>query len=330
MILGLLRSLGQADVDRKGASLKFKSADVDEKGDALRFIWTNAGPGKAFEPIKREKVLSVLGTPLQIAHSNLSYSCLYKYVFAGRASASAWAKFVFADGADTLQSSEGALSNVGWKLTALDGNHGMQGLIFFRRPEPAPDPVAIQLGEQIAQDYVGQYQAAFGEVLRIGRDGEMLAADAGHSSSDPARHGWWRLTPQSLTNFVGRGLGFCFVRDAGGQVNHLQVSEHGFDAEFRRISNDGPKQPAIIRLDPQIADRYTGQYRAEWSGETIGVTREGEQLLWAGIKIYPTSETDFSFKLAEMSLTFVKNGKGVVTGFTLHYLTENPTARKLK
>jgi hypothetical protein len=326
MILGLLRSLGRAQIDRKGGSLKFQSTDLDESKDALRFTWTDAGPGKEFEPITKDKVLTVLGIPFFTA-TNETYSCLYKYRFVGPSPDSAWAKFTF-DRTGNLQVSEGAMSNVGWKLTALPDNRGMQGLVFFQPPTPAPP--AATYTNNIGPDYVGRYQAPSGDQLSVGRDGDLLAVDSGFSPVETSRCGWWKLFPQSTTNFAGRGLSFTFLHDAAGRLNRLRVNERGFDVEYAKISDQGPMPPITVPLPAATADRYLGRYRASWSGDIITVRREADQLLWDGIKIYPTSEMDFAFKLADCSLTFMKNGKGQVTGFVLHYLDVNLTAEKMK
>ncbi|MBI5386195.1 MAG: hypothetical protein HZA90_16105 [Verrucomicrobia bacterium] len=329
MILGFLRSLGRARIDRKGGGLplRFNAADVDQKTDALAFTW-GGGPQEKFEPVVRDQVTRLLGVPLCAVESNRSYSCFYKYCFKGAAPDSAWAKFVFATNSDQLAFSEGAFGNVGWTLTALPDAQGMRGTLFFL--PPVRQPATVKLEAQIADNYVGRYRDANGHVLTIGRDGDQFAVESGLAIADVAKKGWWRIFPESPAHFHGRNMRFSFPRDQEGKVNGLLIGEHGFDLRYTKFSDEGPRKPTAVQIDPRLCDGYLGRYKARWSSEVYTVKREGDQLRWAGINIYPSSETDFFFKLVESPLSFVKNAQGEVTGFVLHYGGMDLKADKLK
>lgn len=88
-----------------------------------------------------------------------------------------------------------------------------------------------------------------------------------------------------------------------------------------------PKPPdrVVIKVDPRIYDAYTGEYEID-SASVVTVSRSGDKLfVEAGtqrMELLPISETVFVPKARDSQLTFVKNEKGVVTGFIT---TQNDT-----
>jgi hypothetical protein len=84
---------------------------------------------------------------------------------------------------------------------------------------------------------------------------------------------------------------------------------------------------AAIKLDTKLLDVCVGQYEFAPgavfpSGAKLAIWREGEQLLAqprsgsetpGAFEIYPSSQTNFFFKLDRSQLTFIKNDQGKVT-----------------
>lgn len=316
-LLGVLRSLGQAQIDRKHGS--------------LTVTWVNGGPKEQIQPLSKAQVVGLLGVPFYAENSNGVYSCFYKYRFAGPGGESAWAKFMFAANSDGLASSEGVIGNVGWTLTAKPGQAGMQVALGLVPPQNQgatfkPDPATLD-------DLVGRYQDADGDVLSVGHDGDQVAVDGAGVTVELVRRGWWRIWATSPTHFIGQDMEFSFVRNWEGKTGNLVVSERGFHVDYAKISGAAPSTPPVVSLEPSDYDAVIGRYRPTWPGgenSIYVVAREGSQLLWAGIPIYPSSETNFSFKLVNSPLTFVKDSQGKVTKFVLHHSGQNLEALKLR
>ena len=314
-LLGLLQSLGRAEIDRKRESLNVN--------------WIPR-PEEKVAPLHKAQVVELLGSPFYDQESNGVYSCLYKYQFQGVPPATGWAKFTFATNSDLVVLSEGAVGNIGWSLTVKPGQPGMQvGLALV---PPPTLPGAVPMDQAMAEDYVGHYQDEGGHLLRIGHDGDLLGIDGGLSAAETAKKGWWKAWPISPGHFYGRDMEFTFVQNPDGKTQNLLVGEHGFQVSYTKISNEAPITENTIQLDSQSLSNYVGAYKATWKGaegQIYMVSRKGNQLLWVGIPIYPTSETNFFIKLANSPLTFVKNSQGQITQFIGHYDGEDLVAQKI-
>ena len=118
--------------------------------------------------------------------------------------------------------------------------------------------------------------------------------------------------------------------DEAGNVNEFFLEEHGFVAGYSKFSNEPPRQPPAAAWDPHQGDAFTGRYKPRWQEACVTVSREGDHLLWDGIPMYPASETNFFFKLADSPVSFVRNDKGEVTQAVLHYSGTNDVAERLR
>jgi len=96
-----------------------------------------------------------------------------------------------------------------------------------------------------------------------------------------------------------------------------------------------PKARKVAQVDPNIFDRYVGQYKFPIIQATITVTREGRQLFvrltgQSRLEVFPESETDFFYKVVDAQLTFGKDATGAVTDVVLHQNGRHQKAAKVK
>jgi CubicO group peptidase (beta-lactamase class C family) len=110
--------------------------------------------------------------------------------------------------------------------------------------------------------------------------------------------------------------------DAGGLAHELAQLYLGDKMEVR-------VRPAVSKnVSPQTLEAYVGRY--DYGGAVLTVTRDGDRLFaqltgQSKHEIFPSSETNFFWKVVEAEVTFVKDDKGKVTkaihrqsGQTLH------------
>jgi len=322
MLLGMLRSIGQADVDMKHGTVKFK--------------WVGSGKDKIELPTKSH-VLRLLGPPFTITDTNQTRTFLYKYYQktadpSPPAERLAWAKFTFAADTDQMLSSRGCLGNMGWSMTSVSNKAEMD--ITVSLVDMNVEPVALKLPSQITDDYVGHYLSTTGAVLNIGRDGDAFAA--GWAEGE---HGGWALALPELTNTLfalpSGDPRWTFLRDNSGSVTGMVARFNGSDRIFAKTTNQFFQTPPIVQLSPQSLQSCAGTYKPSWGGR-VSIRYNDGQLFWqtAGIHLkmplYPSSETNVFFKSVDSPLTFVKDDKGAVTKFILHYRNKTADAEKLK
>jgi hypothetical protein len=312
LILGLMRSIGQAEIDRKHGEIKM--------------TWAGPGPNQKVELPTRSQITSLLGPPFWVTETNRTRTYLYKYYQKQpkpRAPSErlAWAKFTVVDDGEELASSEGVIGNVGWHMTRLPGQAEPQ--VTFALVPLSVEPAAIALPAAQVDEFVGQYREPQGTVLTLGRDGEVLVASWAQGKSAS----WCAALPERTNGFFALPSGLprgTFVRDNGGVITGMVAQLQGPGTVFAKIARQLPASPTPAPVDPKVAARYTGRYRASWGG-IIRISQEGGQLYWqnqgiqARVPLYPASETNFFFKVVNSPLSFVKNSKGEVTKFILNF-----------
>lgn len=322
LILGLLRSFGQAEIDRKHGAVKMK--------------WAGPGPNQKVELPTKSKVTTLLGPPFWITESNGVRTYLYKYyqkMTAPNPPAErlAWAKFTFIDEGEEIASSEGVIGNVGWRMTRVSGEP--EPRVTFALVPLSVEPVAMKLPPEVTDDFVGQYKEPGGTVLRLGQDGDVLVASWVKERSG----GWCAALPELTNAFFALPSGLprgTFLRDNGGAVTGMVAQLQGSGTVFTKIAKELPPEPAMVQVDPKVYAGSAGRYKASWGG-IVTISYEGEQLFWqnqgirARVPLYPSSETNFFFKAVDSPLTFVKNGQGEVTKFILHFNGHDAEAVKI-
>jgi hypothetical protein len=322
LILGMLRSIGQAEVDMKHGTAKFK--------------WVGGGKDKVELPAKPQ-LTALLGPPFTITESNRTRTLLYKYYQKTPspqppALRLAWAKFTFAGDSDQVLSSRGVIGNMGWTMTATPGEQEMR--ITVSLVPVSVEPVALALPAKITDGYVGQYKEPGGTVLNLGRDGEALAA----SWNLDRKGGWCLMLPESTNVLFALPWGdprCTLIPDQNGSITGLVAHLNGSEPLFAKVTSQPHQTPRPVPVAPEVYAACAGTYKPPWGGRII-ISRQGDQLFWQdpGIKIklplYPSSDTNFFFKAVDSPLTFVKNEKGAVTRFILHFYGRTTELQKLK
>jgi hypothetical protein len=322
LVLGPLRSVGQAEVDLKHGGMKMKWVAPTDKG-------------KVELPTKAQ-ITAQLGEPFMSWESNGLRTVVYKYYQKAPKPCSpaerlAWGRFTFAGADEQVISSEGVIGNVAWSLTRVAGQP--EPRVTFRLTPMSVEPVALKLPSEVADQYVGQYQEPGGMRFNLGRDGASLVA----SWSREQTGGWCAVAAETTNAFFGLPTGepgFTFLRDSNGMVTGLMTHLQGGEKRFTRCANQLPPGPVVASIDPRVYPACAGVYKASWAGLII-ISRQGEQLFWQNhrvqsrIPLYPASETNFFFKVVDSPVTFVRNDKGEVTRLILHYCGSDKEAVKL-
>jgi CubicO group peptidase (beta-lactamase class C family) len=152
--------------------------------------------------------------------------------------------------------------------------------------------------------YVGRFDYPNG-LMSVTVDGDALYTQI----TDQPR---FRLFPKGRDEFFLKAVDvqLVFLRDDNGQVvavRHLQGG-NSFKASKQRA--------AAVTLTAEQLDAFIGRYR--YGPDTIlTVSREGTQLLaeltgQPKLAIYPTSETEFEWRIVKATVQFVKGADGAV------------------
>lgn len=320
LVIGLLRSLGQAEVDVKRRT--------------FQVTWVGPGDNEKVELPGKPQITALLGAPFLVTQSNRTQTFLYKYYQKvtkpqSPASRLAWARFTFANKNSQVLNSQGVVGNLGWDMTCVPEEPEPR-ITFFLAPLTV-EPVALQLPPAIADDYVGQYRDPTGAVLDLRRDGNIFVADW-------VGKGWSILLPETKDVLFVPPAGwprYKFIRNTAGAVTGLIVQQSGSEQRLTKLAAPLPPAPVAVQVGSKACEACAGRYKTAW-GSTVTVCCEGGQLFWqqaglqARLPLYPASQTNFFFKAVASPLTFVKNDRGQVTKFILHYCGRTAEALKVK
>jgi CubicO group peptidase (beta-lactamase class C family) len=101
-------------------------------------------------------------------------------------------------------------------------------------------------------------------------------------------------------------------------------------AKLAALKNDQKE----VKVDPKIYDTYAGDYELG-PGLTITITSENGKLMGQPtgqqkFELFPSSETEFSLKIVDAEVTFVKDERGKVTELILNQNGRRMTAKKIR
>lgn len=183
----------------------------------------------------------------------------------------------------------------------------------------APDMAALEplFGVyQIAEESSFQLQEEGDSRRFYAKDGKLFTLRKGRTATEVFAAGGNRFFygPGSLTWFEVK------AQDDGSHRMHMHQNGAA-EAELAIRTGPIPEGPQIIDLDPQIADRYAGTYRAE-NGATAAVTHEGGELRLSfnGQRpdgILPVSDTAFVGDGVDAKIVFAREGE-TVTSLTIY------------
>ena len=97
---------------------------------------------------------------------------------------------------------------------------------------------------------------------------------------------------------------------------------------------DVPAAPKEMKVDPALYDAYAGAYELA-PGFVLTVSREEDHLMAQAtgqqkLEIFPTSETEFFYKVVDAQVTFVKGPDGQVDRIVLHQGGRDMPAKRKK
>ena len=104
-----------------------------------------------------------------------------------------------------------------------------------------------------------------------------------------------------------------FEKDASGRVVKAHHHQGLGSLDAPRL----PDAPAGMQLDPAALDAFVGKYDYGQGKAVMTVTREGSRLFaqltgQPRFEIFPTSPTEFAWKVVAAKITFVKDANGKV------------------
>ena len=176
----------------------------------------------------------------------------------------------------------------------------------------------------VYDDYVGRYDYGMSAVLTVTREGDRLFAQL---SGQPK----YEIFPKSETEFFWKVVDaqITFVRNEEGEVTHVIHRQGGREFEAPKLKDEPPAE-----VDPAVYDAYVGEY--DYGGDRIlTVTKEDDRLFaqmtgQPKFEIFPKSETEFFWKVANAQIEFVKDENGKVVKAIHHQAGMKIEAPKIK
>jgi len=222
-------------------------------------------------------------------------------------------------GVVVLSNSAGTIDDIGMHL--LDPSKPVM--------EPGKKRVAVKLGTDVLDRYVGKYELAPGVFFNIRREGERLMAQL-------TGQGYNEIVPESETNFFYRMVDaqLVFVKDSAGKVTGLELHQNGVVQPAKRVSGEVPAERKVAKVDPKIYDAYVGEYELS-PGAVFTVKREGEKLMvqltgQPAFEVFPESEREFFYKAVDAQISFVKGGDGKESALVLHQGGRDMEAKRVR
>jgi len=220
-----------------------------------------------------------------------------------------------------LSNSENGIDDIG--LHWLEPKYALAKVVASKARPTVP------VKAEVLAKYVGRYQLSATMFFNIRQEKDHLQVQlTGQSYLD--------IYPESETKF------FCevveaqvsFQQDASGKTISLTLHQNGANQKAMKISDEVPKERMAVKVDPKIYDAYAGRYELA-PNVFFTVKRQGDRLMvqltgQAFLEVFPSSETEFSYRVVDAQLTFVKNNAGEVTSLILHQNGQNPEAKRVK
>jgi len=170
----------------------------------------------------------------------------------------------------------------------------------------------------------------------------IVASDEGHGFLRPANSMAFNAI---LEVFLGQCLGGRY-EDISGQIegSSLQAPvgvEHipGLAEALAARPDTGMTEAAtiekpVVEVDPAVLERYAGNYKLESYDVVIPVSWNGEQLMFEmpgqpAAELFPSSETEFFFKIAPSTVGFFMNEDGAVSHLVLYSQGTETRANRL-
>jgi hypothetical protein len=199
-----------------------------------------------------------------------------------------------------------------------------------------PGPLALRVGALVAGDPFPEFERVAVDPTRLERYVGVYRIDDDATRTVTLEDGklWTQRTgglrieaiPHSETGFFyEQALSHWeVVLDEAGEVSHMLMYHDGANEPERADRTDEPivDAPEEVEVDPAIYGRYVGRYQLA-PGFILTVTRQGDRLFaqatgQSAFEVFPSSETEFFYKVVEARLVFEVGDTGPATSVTLH------------
>jgi CubicO group peptidase (beta-lactamase class C family) len=215
------------------------------------------------------------------------------------------------------------------------------GLAAIMFGEPYDMPVIktpIEVDPLIFADYEGVYQVNQDAYRFITVEDSIL-----YSQRSGGRR--LRIIPEAEDKFYfehDHTVTLKFVRDENGKViKHIvhqmaedQPAEKLEGEEAEKVLAEREAQWQVADVDPEIFEKYVGEYKLPIGLNMIVRTREGRIFSQATgqseTEIFPKSETEYFLKVVDAQITFVLDENGIATGLILHQAGQEFPGEKIK
>ena len=194
----------------------------------------------------------------------------------------------------------------------------------FLADKLAPLPIVNTNVSPKSYDVLTGHYETMGTVLTITRRDTHLYAQIGNQPEA-------ELFPTSTTEFFCKVVdaSCTFVKDSGGKVVKLI-----FDYDSMVFIAPRTKDSTEVKVAPEIYDSLVGKYDYG-NGAVLAVTRDGNHLFaqltgQPKFEIFPKSDTEYFWKVADAQLTFVKDATGKATKAIHHQNGQTIDAPKIQ
>ncbi len=174
--------------------------------------------------------------------------------------------------------------------------------------------------------YVGTYHFLQGSYLEIIRTDNKLYAQV-------TGQGAFEIYPRTIDDFFAKILdaSIRFVEE-DGLVDMLVFKQLGMEIECYRAEAQEEKE--IADIDTVIYKNYIGEYELA-PGAIVAITTVDNKLFAQltgqdNFELFPTSETEYFYKVVDATITFHKDDKGVVNSLVLKQSGQEMAAKKIK
>jgi len=155
----------------------------------------------------------------------------------------------------------------------------------------------------------------------------------------------WHIRDNGKTRIVWHNGGTGGFRTFAGFVkekkmgvvvlSNMNIGADDIGFHLLENSYDLKKIKFTAKVQPQILDRYEGDYKIVENGKVYFIKRRGSQLIALSSDekpffLFPKSETEFKIKFSPMSVSFNVNGSGNVTEMIMKKPGENKVAQKIR
>ncbi|HWX18490.1 MAG TPA: serine hydrolase [Candidatus Binatia bacterium] len=190
---------------------------------------------------------------------------------------------------------------------------------------PRTSPKSLQKISPAALDpLVGRYD--YGRaIMTVEKEGSRLFA---RLTGQPR----FEIFPESETNFFWKVVEahVTFIKSADGKVTKAIHHQGG-------MTIDAPRLPDLkeFKADPVTYDAFVGKYDYGEGKSIMTVTREGDRLYaqltgQPKFEIFPSSPTEFFWKVVDAQVAFVKDAAGKITKAVHHQNGQTVEAPKIE